>query len=82
MATERVKMTAAQYMSTPGPTKPAMKGIDALNLLEDMLARRLPVPAEVRTAAMLQANENAPEGVVIVLEEYNGRVRAVAAKKE
>jgi len=82
MARERVKMTASQYMSTPGPTKAAMEGIDAASLLEDLLARRLPVPPEVRTAAMLQVNEGAPKGIIIVLEEYNGRVRAVAAKKE
>lgn len=82
MARERVKMTAAEYVSVPGPSKPAMAGIDAVSLLEDMVARRMSVPSEVRTAAQLQVNEKAPPGVVLALEEYEGRIRVVSTWKK
>lgn len=81
MAKQRVKMTAAQYVSTPGPTKPAMRDIDAVELMADMVRMRMDIPTEVRTAAMAQINENVTEGWILVPEEYHGRLRIVATEK-
>lgn len=82
MAKQRVKMSAAQYVSTPGTAKLAMTDIDAVELLTDMVRHRMEIPSEVRTAAALQVNENAPPGVVLALEEYQGRIRVHATLKK
>jgi hypothetical protein len=58
-----------------------MDDISAVDLWADLLRAGRPIPEEVRVAAMLQANEDAPEGTVALIEEYHGRLRVHNATK-
>lgn len=58
-----------------------MSTVDAIELWAGLLRHRLPVPEEVKTAANIQANQEAPEGTVAAVEEYNGRLRYAVADK-
>jgi hypothetical protein len=81
MATQRAKLTYVRYMTMPPSQRPAMSAVDALALYQEMLEMKVEIPEEVRTAASIQANEGVPDGWVVVLEEYQGRVRVVAGRK-
>jgi hypothetical protein len=78
---QRTRANAVQYYNAPPEARPAMADIDAVSLWADLLRSNLPVPEEVRMAGMLQANEDAPEGTVTLIEEYHGRLRLQNAMK-
>lgn len=77
----RASYGKTRYMSLPPEQRPAMSTVDAIGLYQEFVHSREEVPEEVRLEAMRQANEGVPEGFVTLLEEYQGRVRAVTIKK-
>lgn len=79
---ERIKLSAAQYISTPPEQRPAMVDVDAIDLMADLVALRQDVPLEVFSAAVAQINTGNTGGLVLVPEAYQGRLRIVGTRKE
>lgn len=79
--TPRQMMPATIYHELPPEQRPAIATLDALGLYQDFVARRLPVPEEVRMEAVRQINEHIADGFIAFPEEYQGRLRVVVTKK-
>ena len=77
----RSSISAVSYNEMPPEKRPAMDAIDAAALAQDFVARRMPIPHEVRASATKQMNEGMSPGWIAYLEEYLGRLRVVAIEK-